>query len=134
MEVFAGLTCAPGAGQGGVTRGKAGRLVAIAVVFLGLAAHAVAADVPPASEEFRAQRIREHTPACVKAIEEKPDLRARYSRKTVETYCVCRQRSYADVLALAIKNDERGKAVVDKAEAHIRKRCHHILLENLEHE
>jgi hypothetical protein len=105
-----------------------------ALVFLGLAHNAVAADAPPASEEFRARLIKENTAACVKGIEAKPDLRAIYSHKTVETYCICRQRYRADVFAHANKNDERGQAVADRAHDYAHGRCVHILLKNLERE
>ena len=72
--------------------------------------------------------------ACVQGIEAKPHLRATYSAKTVETYCACRQRYRADVLAQALKNNVRGKAVVDQAADYAQAKCIHILLQHLEYE
>lgn len=105
-----------------------------AITLCGLACHAVAADVPPANAEFRAKISKEYMGVCIKGIEDKPDLRALYSHKTVETFCTCRQRYRADVLAQAIKNDQRGKAVSDRASDYSQEKCVHILLNNLEQE
>jgi len=93
---------------------------------------AVAADVPEASAEYRAQYIKENTKACVNGIEEQADLKALYSSKTVEVYCTCRQRYRADVVAQAEKDGKRG--VFDEAAAYAEKKCNHILIEQLEHE
>lgn len=105
-----------------------------AILFLTAARCALAVDVPPANPEYRAQITKEYMGLCVKGIEDLPDLRAMYSRKTIETYCTCRQRFRADVLAQAIKNDERGKAVSDRASDYSQEKCAHILLKNLEKE
>jgi hypothetical protein len=109
-------------------------MVGAIILLLGLATHAVAADVPPAGSEFRKQIAGEYVGGCVKGIEDQPNLRAIYSRKTVETYCTCRQRYRADVLAQALKNGERGKAVSDRASDYSHEKCVHILLKNLERE
>jgi hypothetical protein len=92
------------------------------------------ADVPEASAEFRAQYIKENAPACIKGIEDKPDMRALYSHKTVEAYCTCRQRYKADVIANAIKDNKRGKAVADAAYEYAKTKCTPILLEQRETE
>lgn len=103
----------------------------LVVTWLGQA-HAV--EVPPASAEFRAQIAEEYMASCVQGIEAKPHLRATYSAKTVETYCACRQRYRADVLAQAIKNNARGQAVDDQAADYAQEKCVHILLNHLERE
>jgi hypothetical protein len=93
-----------------------------------------AADVPEASAEFRAQYIKENAAACIKGIEDKPDLRTLYSHKTVETYCTCRQRYKADVIARAMKAEQRGKAVSDEAYEYAEQKCNYILIEQRESE
>jgi hypothetical protein len=93
-----------------------------------------AADVPEASADFRAQYIKENAAACIKGIEEKPDLRALYSHKTVETYCTCRQRYKADVIADAMRTERRGKAVADEAYEYAAQKCGYILIEERESE
>ena len=108
--------------------------ISVGVALLVLAGRALGADVPPASAEFRAQIMKEYVGLCVKGIEDQPDLKAMYSQKTVEVYCVCRQRYRADVLAQAIKNGERGKAVTDKAHNYSQAKCGHILVNGLEKE
>ncbi|MDR2219012.1 MAG: hypothetical protein LBE24_00340 [Methylobacillus sp.] len=90
--------------------------------------------VAESSDEFRAKITDEYAMECIKGIEDEPDLRAVYSHKTVEVYCVCRQRYRADVLAQAIKDDERGKAVSDRAAAYAHENCKYILLQGLEKE
>ena len=103
-------------------------------VALSALAMSAAADVPPASPEFRAQITREYRDVCVEGIENQPALRASYSRNTVETYCTCRQRYRADVLAGALRKDERGMGVTDRASDYSHEKCAHILLKNLENE
>jgi hypothetical protein len=103
-------------------------------ISFGFTCRAIAADAPPATEEFRAQLISEDNDNCVKAIEDKPDLRALYSHKTIETYCTCRQRYRADIIAQAIKDNERGKSVSDRAADYAQEKCVHILLNGLEQE
>lgn len=93
---------------------------------------AAAEDVPEASAEFRTKYIAENTALCVKGIEDRPDVSALYSRKTVETYCTCRQRYRADVVAQAMKEGKRG--VFDEAARYAELKCNHILLQQLEHE
>ena len=95
---------------------------------------AIAADVPQAGEAFRTEYVKKYTADCVKGIEDKPDLRVRYSHKTVEAYCTCRQRFTADVFAQAIKEDRRGKPVQDESAKYAQEKCVHILLKQLEHE
>lgn len=80
-----------------------------------MSSSAVAADYPVASEEFRIEYASKYHATCVEGIEAVPDLRAFYSHKTVETYCACRQKNEADVVADAIKTDKRGKVVEDAA-------------------
>lgn len=94
----------------------------------------IAADVPEASAEFRARYIKENTAACVKGVENEPELRTLYSHKTVETYCTCRQRYKADVIAKAMKAEQRGKAVSDEAYEYAEQKCNYILIEQLEAE
>jgi hypothetical protein len=101
---------------------------------LGCISPVIAADVPQADAAFRAERVKEYTASCIKGIEDLPDLRAIYSHKTVEVYCVCRQRFSADVLAQAIKIGKRGKAVQDQAADYAAEKCGHILLNHEEHE
>ena len=107
--------------------------IAIAT-FFGFTRRAVAVDVPQATEEFRAQIISKYKDNCVKGIEDKPDLRVLYSHKTIETYCTCRQRYRADIIAQAIKNNERGKMVSDRVHDYAQAKCVHILLNGLEQE
>ncbi len=89
-------------------------------------------DVPAASQEFRTKYISENVPTCVKAIEDSPTLKTAYSKKTVEVYCTCRQRYSADVIAQAMKDGKRGKAVSDQAEEYADEKCRRVLLKNLE--
>lgn len=105
-----------------------------AIFLLALAFNVSAADVPPSSAALRAQITKEYMSVCVKSIEEKPDLRAIYSTRTIETYCACRQRYRADVLAQAIKNNERGTSVADRASDYAQEKCSYILLQSLEEE
>jgi hypothetical protein len=113
-------------------RSRMKNIIALVLLLITLGAHA--ADVPPASEEVRAQRIKEYTAVCVKGIEDVPELRTVYSGKTVHVYCTCRQRFHADVLANAQKEGRRGKAVSEEAYDYADKKCGHILLKNLESE
>ncbi|MES2821128.1 MAG: hypothetical protein V4812_19300 [Pseudomonadota bacterium] len=92
------------------------------------------AEYPISSDQQRAQQIDQNTAACVEGIEALPDLRALYSRPTVQAYCTCRQRFSADVLADAAKNDRRGKAVQDEVAAYAEEKCTYILMQQLEHE
>jgi hypothetical protein len=108
--------------------------VLLSLFSMSLASSAIAADFPKADDAFRAEQVKKYSAACVKGIEDKPDLRVRYSHQTVEAYCACRQRYAADVYAQAIKQDRRGKAVEDEATNYAQEKCVHILLKQLEHE
>jgi hypothetical protein len=91
-----------------------------------------APDIPAASAEFRAKYVAENTAACVKGIEASVELKALYSAKTVEVYCKCRQRYRADVIAQAIKDGKRGKAVDDQGADYAQAKCSRILISQLE--
>ncbi|MDQ0612123.1 hypothetical protein QFZ83_006294 [Variovorax sp. W1I1] len=106
---------------------------AIVALFL-LARPALSTEIPEASGKFRAQLIKENTASCVAGIEVKPELRALFTRKTIEAFCTCRQRYRADVISQAAKMDKRGKAVEDEAHEYAQAKCSHILTQQLEHE
>jgi hypothetical protein len=108
--------------------------VVVGFVLLNLSTLAIAADIPAADPAIRAQYVKEYSAACVKGIEDKPALKVLYSHKTVEVYCNCRQRYRADAITQAIKEDRRGKAVQDEAEAYATKQCTPILINQVEHE
>jgi hypothetical protein len=95
---------------------------------------ALAADVPEATAEFRAQHIKEYAPSCIEALDGNPKFRVAYSKKTIEAYCACSQRYQADVYSAAIKADKRGKTVGDEASEYASKKCSRILIEKLERE
>ena len=110
-----------------------------AVMFPGLAGHAISADVPPASEEYRAQIIEKYRDGCVRGIEDRPSLETQYSHKTIEVFCTCRQRYRADVMAQATDNDERRdfndeRRVFNRAADYAQSKCDYILLKSLEQE
>jgi hypothetical protein len=93
-----------------------------------------AADVPRADAEYRAKYTKENMSTCIGALENEPELRALYSHKTVEVYCQCKQGYRADVLANAIKLNQRGKEVSDRAADYSHAQCKYILIGNLEAE
>jgi hypothetical protein len=95
---------------------------------------ASATDVPKADAEYRAKYTKENMSTCMGALEKDPELRALYSHKTVEVYCQCKQGYRADVLAQAIKQDQRGKEVSDRAADYSHGKCKYILIGNLEAE
>jgi hypothetical protein len=99
-----------------------------------LGASAIAAEVPAASAEFRARYVEEYAPACIKGIEDNPEMRALYSHATVATYCTCRQRYRADMVAQAIATGRRGKAVDDEGYEYAAAKCARILTGHLEKE
>lgn len=96
----------------------------------GLIGRSFMADVPPATDEFRAQVTEANLDVCIKAIRNESDLKNTYSQKTIETYCICRQRYRADVLAQSPKGSENTENVLNQAADYAHKKCAYILWNN----